>query len=557
MARNAAAIPASAVITADERRSGTPRVARRIVRITSWTLLAIVALAVLFCFVSAHAVPGNSDGSTVILEGQSMSTGHLMLQGWALSSDSFWTIDAVVYMFAVLVAGVHAIFLHLVPALIASAVVVTGVHIVRADWRGAAGFAGAAAVLALLALPSHALAFFFLQGPLHVGTALLCLLAFVGLGKGRFGWGWIVAVVLLAAGTIGDLQTIALGVVPALLAGAVGSMRCRNWRTGLPTSAAAVASIALAVVVREVARAIGTFTLVSAAPPQSISQAILNFATLGNYLPKLLGVGTAAGFGSGGAPHFAEYAHGIGLLAVAGGVLVAVVGLLLGVMDGDKTAVERSTSWRLDDLLVFAFFGDLVVFLALADNADPPSARYLTAGVIFGSILAGRLIARLTVRLLRSGPKLRRWGPKLGCVLATAVVGVLATGVAFNLAHPSPNHPYERVGAFLEQHGLHEGIGDYWSSSIVTVETDGSVEVRPVTRNPHGQLVRYARESSSDWYTGQQFTFLVYNPAYPFGNVDTATAVATFGQPRSRYHVAGIEVLVWRHPFTLSSHGIS
>lgn len=556
MARNTAAMRVSAVITANERQSGASKRIRRIVRVASWTLVAFVALAVFFCFLSAHAVPGNSDGATVVLEGQSMSTGHLMLQGWALSSDSFWTIDAVVYMFAVLVAGVHAIFLHLVPAFIASAVVLTGVHIVRADSRGTPGFTGAASVLALLALPSHALAFFFLQGPLHVGTALLCLLAFVGLGKGRFGWGWIAAVVLLAAGTVGDLQTIALGVVPALLAGAVASTRCRNWRTGLPTSAAAIASVVLAVIVREVAKAIGTFTLVSSASRQPISQMINNFGNLGSYLPKLLGVGTA-GFGNGGAPHFTEYAHELGLLVVVGGVLVAVVGLLVGVVDGSDVAVGRPASWCLDDLLVFAFFGALVVFLVLAQNADTPSARYLTAAVIFGSILAGRLIARLMLGLLRSGPKVRRWGLKFGCIMAIAVVGILATGVAFNLANPTPFQRYSQVGALLERHGLHEGIGDYWSSSIVTVETGGSVEVRPVTRDPDGRLVRYVRESTSDWYAGKQFTFLVYNTLYPFGAVDTATAVATFGRPTWHYRVDHIEVLVWRHPFTLSVHGIS
>jgi hypothetical protein len=517
---------------------------------------AFVALVALFYFVSAHAVPGNSDGATVILEGQSMSTGHLTLNGWALSSDSFWMIDAVVYMFAVLAAGVHASLLNLGPALVGAAVVITGAGIVRADWRGAAGFAGMATVVALLALPAHALAFFFLQGAMHVGTTLLCLLAFVALRTGRFGWRWAVAVILFAAGAVSDLQTIALGVVPALLAGFVASQRCRDWRTGLPTSAAGAAGVVLAVVVREVAKAIGTFTLVSSAPRASASQMVDNVALAGNFVTKLFGLGPAA-FETGGAPSFTDYAHGIALLLVVGGVILGVVSLIGGMAAGRDIAFDHPASWRLDDLLVLAFCGDLVVFFVLTQGDIPSDARYLTAGVIFGSILAARLVARLTVRLLDSRQAVARWATGLACVAATAIVGVLATGLVCNLTTTQPTRAYSQVGALLAAHGLHEGIGDYWSSSIVTVETNGGVCVRPVTLAADGRLVRYARESTSAWYLGQHFRFLVYNTLLPFGSVDETTAVATFGPAKRTYHVGSIEVLVWAHPFTVSAHGAS
>ena len=60
-------------------------------------------------YVSArHSFAGDSDGATVVLQGQAMGTGNLTLHGWALSLDSFWTVDAVVYMFVELVTGVRA-----------------------------------------------------------------------------------------------------------------------------------------------------------------------------------------------------------------------------------------------------------------------------------------------------------------------------------------------------------------------------------------------------------------------------------------------------------------
>ena len=159
----------------------------------------LVLVAILY--VSArHAFAGDSDGATVVLQGQAMGSGNLTLHGWALSLDSFWTVDAVVYMLVELVTGVRGMLLFLVPAMIAACVVVVGVLLARDGRRGIAGVAAATTVVVVLGLPSHVLANVFLRGPLHVGTALLCLCAFAGLRSGRFGWGWVAAVLCLAAG---------------------------------------------------------------------------------------------------------------------------------------------------------------------------------------------------------------------------------------------------------------------------------------------------------------------------------------------------------------------
>ena len=439
-----------------------PSRTRRLAVPAALTLVSFVALAVLLYFVSAHTVPGNSDGATVILEGQSMSAGHLLLHGWALSLDSFWTVDAVVYMFAVLFAGVHAAFLNLVPTLVASAVIVTGVYFVRADWRGVPGFAGSATVVALLALPSFALAFFFLQGPLHVGTALLCLLAFAGLRNGRFGWRWVVVVGLLAAGCLGDLQTVALGIVPALLAGAVAAARCRDWKAGLPTSSAAVASVVLAIVGREIARAIGTFVLISSAPRQPISQMINNLGVLRDYLPKMLGVGTA-GFGSGGAPHFTEFAHLVGLIAVAAGVFVSAD--RPSRRCSEEVVTTPPPARPTGASTICSFSRSSAPSPSSSPSPCPPTRR----------LRATSPPASSSARSSRAGsspvPPCCSTAPRRSC--AGGVCGSLRPSESRSSAswrsasgkHREPQSPFQRydeVGAFLERHGLHDGVGDYF-----------------------------------------------------------------------------------------------
>ena len=59
------------------------------------------------------------------------------------------------------------------------------------------------------------------MGPLHVTTAFWCLLAFVALSRGHYGWAWLCGVGLLAFGMLGDLQAVVLGIVPVFLAGIV------------------------------------------------------------------------------------------------------------------------------------------------------------------------------------------------------------------------------------------------------------------------------------------------------------------------------------------------
>jgi 4-amino-4-deoxy-L-arabinose transferase-like glycosyltransferase len=179
---------------------------------------------------AVHSLPMNSDGATVVLEGKAMSGGNLLLNHWGLSLDSFWLVDVPLYAIAVLIAGVHPQLMHLVPAVIAAGVVVTGVWIA---WRSLSKWSAlfaAGTVVVILGLPTHAFTEFYLLGPLHVATTLWCLFAFIALRRARFGWGWVLALCLLSAGLVGDFQTLVLGVLPIGLAGLIAMVRTRQWR---------------------------------------------------------------------------------------------------------------------------------------------------------------------------------------------------------------------------------------------------------------------------------------------------------------------------------------
>jgi hypothetical protein len=518
-------------------------------------VVGLASLTALFYLAAIHSFAGDSDGATVVLEGQSMAAGHLTLGTWALSVDSFWTVDALFNAVGVFIVGLKMMLLYLVPAFIAALVVLMGVVIARDGRRGAASVAAATTVVALLGLPSHYLSYFFLRGPLHVGTTLWCLVAFFALRRGRLGVGWFVAVVFLAAGLLGDLQTVALGIVPVLLAGIVAMLRTRNWRAGAPMIGAAAASVLLAVALRKLAELIGTFAIGKIQASASPSQMLTNLRNLAPSGAHMLGVGIGS-VETGGGPGWLGAVHVVGVFVVLSALVYFAGRLFVGIVKGKDRAQRTGASgtkdtpvaWRLDDLLLIACFGGMVVFVVLSSSSTFEFDRYLTSSVIFASILAARLVGRLTAnvdsyRLLACGG-----------VVSLAVTASFATGLVIYVRAPDPPQPVTQLARFLEAHRLDHGIGDYWSASITTVTTDGTVTIRPVTVDRSGRIVRYKRQSSATWYAGQSFAFLVYNTAVPDA-IDTSIASGTFGPPKQLYIVGTYRVLVWSPHIAISAAG--
>ena len=481
----------------------------------------------------------------MVLAGSSVANGHLTLSHWGLTWASYWTIDVVLYALGVLAAGISPALMNFIPALIAVLVILVGMWLAYEARPGKAGICGAVTVFALLAFPSHSLSIYFLHGPLHVGTALWCLLAFLALRHGRFSGSWVIGVLILAAGLLGDLQTLGLGVVPVFATGLVAMLRRRNWRSGAPHAAAAVAAIAVAALGRGIAEMIGTFTITGGLPIASLSQMELNLRHVVNFGWALGGVRNG-NWGPTGVPLSLRGFHLVGLALGAAAVLFFLFNLVQGVIKGRRGTAEAGDVWRLDDLLLFAIVGDLATFVALAFNNNLALARYLTAGVIFGAILAGRFVSRAW-QLLPTGRV------RLGATLAgIGLAAVFAAGMGFQLRSPAPAQPAVRLGRFLAAHDLRVGVGDYWSASLVTVETRGVVAVRPVVAASNGRLVRWEQNSAATWYAGRLFSFLVYNLTAPWGGVDTASAVATFGTIARVFDVGSYQVLVWAHPVGLA-----
>jgi hypothetical protein len=508
-------------------------------------IIGCVALLLLLTSISRHAVANNSDSSTVVLEGYAMVHGNPLLHNWSLSLDSFWTVDAPFYALGYLVFGLRPVLVNFVPALLAVLVIVLAACMAREGIRGRAAVIAAAFVTILLVLPSHALAYFLLQGPWHIGTALWCLVAFWGLRRGNFGWGWGVAVIVLAAGLLGDIQALALGVVPVFAAGLVAMARTRSWRSGAAPTTAAIASVTLAEVVREIALRIGTFTFTESHHTAKAAQAVRNLRHLLGWGAAMLGIDNGP-YGGVHVPLILELVHVLVALCILVCLVAAGVGLLRGAVLGrSRAAGNGAATWRLDDLLLFGIAGDVVVFEVLTLSNNILYARYLTVGVIFSMILAARVVGRASSSIPVG------LASRIAAALALVVAASFSVDVGLELNGPVASQPVTALDDFLLAHNLRNGVGDYWAASIVSVQSEGAIEVRPVVANLRKVIVPDGRQATATWYEGQHFQFLVYQDL-PYGRVDAATVTGTFGAPKTTFTIGAYHVAIWDHPITVS-----
>jgi hypothetical protein len=341
-------------------------------------------------------------------------------------------------------------------------------------------------------------------------------------------------------------------------------LRQRSWRGGIAQLSAAVAGGALGEIGQKVARALGAFSIGAANPIASVHQMPMNAKHVLTFGLDLIGARTVrlhAGenplLGAGGVPSWLEAVHILAALVMTAAFVAALASLIRGVIVGAQrrraaddavatTAGPDANRWRLDDMLLIATFGPPIAYVALALTNDPEYTRYLTAGVIFASILTGRIVARYWHKL-GSG-----WLARGAVAVGVAGTLCFTAATGYTLAQADPGQSASQLVAWLATHHLDNGIGDYWSASISTLESRGRVTIRPVVSGTGGTIRRYLKESDDSWYAGQRFQFFVYNTVLPWGYDNTISATKTWGPPEHTYAVGTFRVLVWPKPLILN-----
>jgi hypothetical protein len=340
--------------------------------------------------------------------------------------------------------------------------------------------------------------------------------------------------VLVAAGLLGDLLTLTLVVAPLVVGAGLAWRRGRTWRAGSRPLIAAAGGAVLALGVREIAVASGAYAIGSRSILAPDSQVFLNFRAIPNRLAALFGV-TDMVPNLVRTPLALRAVHVVLLLVVVVGLGAALVRIARSVHRYRPLAASERDSVVFEELLaLFSTYGAV------------DFTRYLIPGFVFVAILS----ARLLVRVVRSHPAL---DPRVLVAIGVVVIALCAANFSADSVGSTAPQEARSLSSFLLSKGLKSGVGDYWSSSIVTVDTRDQVEVRPVALGATGTLQRYTLQSAASWYQGQTFQFFVYDSGNIWQNVTASAAEKSFGAPAATYDVGSYRVLTYPNGIHISS----
>ncbi len=583
--RPAAERPAASHARPAGERSRRQVAARHLLAGAALALTAVL-LFVAYLMVS-RTYPENSDEANILLMASNMLHGNVLLHGWYLSDVSFYTTELPQYALLERLIGLHADTAHVAAAMTYTLVVLVAALLARGVTRPGAwprAWPRALLTVAIMVGPQLGVGVFVLLLSVgHIGTAVPLMLIWLVIAWGERGGGepsrergasprdyaipvavgllltWVLVAdpLVLVIGIVPLVAVCAVRVIGAVIAarrrdrGSPGwlgtSLRARQYEVFL--AAAAILAYGAASLVNRLLRASGGFLL----HPVGYKLAPLH-TWLGH--ARVTGQGLLALFGA--KPQGPAIEMAFAVVHLAGVALVAWA---------ICQVARRFLSWPdlVSQILLVAMVVNVLVYVpsTLADATDL-NAREFAVVLPFGAVLAGRTLASRLLgeqagrpgwlrgdRAARPGqgratqPGQRHPVPwRAG--LAAALLAGYAASLGYAAAQPSAPPANQQLASFLAEHHLTEGVGGYWLSSIVTVDSDGSVTVRALLP---GDLQPDLWESKPSWYDPASYrpTFLVTDSQPGFFHYwkPNPAALAAYGPPARTYHVGPYTVFVW------------
>jgi hypothetical protein len=488
-------------------------------------LIVGVALFTVYLHMSRTAAV-NSDGASNALQAWAMLHGNPLLRGWQLSDVSFYTTELPQYALLEAVRGLNPDVVHLAGAMTYTLLVLLAGLLAKGKVTGREGVLRAGLAIGIMLSPQQSGGVYVLMlSPDHAGSTIPVLLAFILLDRApRRWWGPVLAGLALGWALVADNIVLITGIAPLAAVGAFRVYRAVQLRRSAWFEALLVIGAVAAV-----AGAGRTLALITAHGGFFVWPVGDQLAAFGQ-LTKNFGLtlqGTLLLFGANFFAHNAGYVAALAAVHLVGIGLVAwAAGQALRRFAGAELAVQ---------LMVTALLVSLAAYLLGRNALDLRSTREFTAVLPFGAALAGRLLAR------------RLSAARLVPALALVLTGYL---LALSRVVALPAVPAEgtALAAWLSARHLYYGLGGYWQSNVVTLDSGGRVRIRAVlAAGP--RVIRDNWETEPSWYDPAQHTanFIVLSQNLPAGQVSPgiANVRTTFGQPARIYDVGQYTILVW------------
>jgi hypothetical protein len=539
-------------------RRDRPDTRRHRTSIAAAYLLAGAAAFVVYLRLS-QTYQADSDSANILLMARDLLHGNLLLHGWFVSDVSFYPTELPQYALLESFLGPHFATAHVAAAMTYTLVFLLAVILARS---GSSGYREAwiRTLIAggILLAPQFGAGVFALDLSVgHIGTSIPLMLTWLVLDRMRPGWRVpVITAVLLAWVLVADPIVYIVGVGPL---GVVAAARViREWRGGeggwrrrlaaarydLSLGAASVAAVVIAWIVNNVLSALGGFTV------NRLPFYFTAWSDMVHNVQAFWKILVIYGANPDGA-------SGIWLaLAILHLVSVVVVGWACCRVFRRFFAVSL-----VDQVLAVAIVLNIVLYGFT--NAASEAAHEVAVIAPFGAVLAARVLvggpavavkARRVKARAAAGRRVTRrssYGRSRRVRLAAWIAGITvlagyAAGLGYELVQPSAPPANTKLASYLLAHDLRYGLSGYWTSSSVTVDSDGKVQIRALAK---ATVVRDQWMSNLGWYDpGTHYAnFIVLDTGPGFMNRWEPLALVTqyFGHPARVYVTGWYTILVY------------
>ncbi len=550
------------------------RPATRTGRVRTWKWLrwvggtTLAAAVLMFCYLRiAGTTPVDSDGAGNALQGWDLLHGNLLLHGWWATDVSFWTTELPQYALVEAFAGLRPEVVHICAAMTYVLLVLLAVYAAKGRATGVEAAGRMLLALLILVAPEPGMGTYIaLSSPDHVGTGVpvLLMLLFLDWAPRR---PWVPPIVglLLTWAMVGDPLVLVVGVLPviAVCLTRAGVALHRSQATArelwFELSLAIAATLAMFAVrlVNLLVSVLGGFN-VNAAEGFRITSQLQHLTSQLQHLPLDLrsalatfgaDTGPEPGLWGGGAG--AVPAHQPNSLEVAFAVvhLLGVAAIIMAVLLAGRRlarslrAPATGPADLVSDLVVVAIALSLAIFFLTYPAYDLFAGREVGPLLSLGAVLAGRQLGGPLAQATLAGAG--RPAVLLRSALAVVVTGYCAM-LCYGVAQPQVPPANATLAAWLESHGLHNGLGGYWQGTSVTLNSGMAVTISPLFPVKNNRIASYSWEQDMRMFDSRTHSanFLVFTPRA--GVAPTVKqAIAVFGLPAHTYRYQAYTILVW------------
>lgn len=462
-------------------------------------------------------IPINSDGVANILEAQSILKGNIILHGWTLPSDTFYSLDTQVDAL-LLWLGIHGfVVYHLTPAIAYSSLLTLIYYIIK-DISNST-LKALTSISIFLAFPTSLYKSLVLFSPIHIITIFFVISAFYFYhkteNKNRFIYGFI----LLYIAIIGDPYAIFIGTIPIILYTSVMVFRTLK-NSNIKIEFNFLWMLLSAIIATLLAKL--TVYIISIIGGYSVIKNNLSFIPLDKFghnfyllVLSMLEVNQSNFFGSSliSFRTFIEIIHAL--------LLIMAIYLILKNRIGKCIIV---------DLCIISITVTCLAFVFSTEPINIETSRYLLDVPFFIAIIFPVLIPENRYIIF---------------LILSSVVFFIFFKTHTLEDKPASNKEYYRVIKFIKRMNVNYGIAGYWNAAPFTLLSDNAIEVRQVIKNDSGSIVPFMWLSSSSWYRNINHPqFVILGTSGNFGLTEDAVK-KNFGPYKQLKIIGPYKVIIY------------